>query len=141
MTDIRRFVDSNVLIYAFDKTSGEKRKKALALLNDLWMDRSGCISIQVMQEFYAATVRKSIIDREKAMQILHQYLDWSIHSPKPEDVIGAIIIQNRYQISFWDAMILNSAMEMDCATVYSEDLNDGQFYGSVQIVNPFRQTA
>ncbi len=135
----RQFVDTNVLIYAHDRSAGEKHAQAVSLLKRLWQDRAGCLSIQVLQEFYVNVTRKVAqpLAPEAAAQIIADLAVWEVHSPNVSDVVSAIQLQTRYQLSFWDAMILTSAQQLDCETVWSEDLNAGQEYGNAVVRNPF----
>lgn len=134
-----QFVDTNVLVYAHDQSAGNKRNRAEALLRDLWAARLGCLSLQVLQEFYVTITRKipRPLPPETASQLIGDLGTWRIHSPDVNDVLGAIDLQTRYQVSFWDAMILRSAIQLGCQTVWSEDLNAGQQYQGVQVQNPF----
>ena len=133
------FVDTNVLVYAYDKLSEKQHERAVSLLDTLWENRTGCISIQVLQEFFVTVTRKiaNPLPVADASQIISDLDIWRVHSPAVEDVLHAIQIQERYQLSFWDSLIIRSAGQMGCAVVWSEDMNDGQFYGTVQVKNPF----
>lgn len=135
----RVFVDTNVLLYAFDESSAEKYSIADALTRRIWRSGNGCLSIQVLQEFYVNAVRKPPIplDAKKAAEIVSQFVLWRIHEPKTEDVLSAVNLHQEARISFWDAMILQSASKLGCETLYSEDLNPGQTIAGVEIVNPF----
>jgi predicted nucleic acid-binding protein len=137
-----RFVDTNILVYAYDTLAGEKRRLASELLDELWINRTGCLSIQVLQEFYVVITQKvkNPLDSMNAAQIITDLSRWKIHSPSPQDVITAIDIQRRFQINFWDAMILQSAQSLGCEIVWSEDLNPDQIYDSVVVSNPFLAT-
>ena len=137
-TDARQFVDTNVLIYAHDVSAGDKHLRAEALIMDLWQSRLGCLSIQVLQEFYVNVTKKVArpLAIPVAVQIITDLSTWQIHSPTSADVLQAIRLQERYQLSFWDAMIITSAVRMGCETVWSEDLNSGQTYDQVMVVNP-----
>ena len=134
-----QFVDTNVLIYAHDRSAGEKHVQAVRLLQRLWRERAGCLSIQVLQEFYVNVTRKVAqpLAPDAAAQIINDLAVWEVHSPNVSDVVSAIQLQTRYQLSFWDAMILTSAQQLDCETVWSEDLNAGQQYGRAVVRNPF----
>jgi len=135
------FVDTNVLVYAFDQSAGEKHQRAHSLLDQLWSDMRGCVSIQVLQEFYVAITQKvqRPLAQEVAADIVRDLSYWRLHTPVAEDVLGAIDLQRRHKTSFWDAMILWSAQQLGCSTVLSEDLSEGQDYDGVQLVNPFRE--
>lgn len=135
----REFVDSNVLLYAYDVSAGERHDRAAELVATLGRRRTGALSIQVLQEFYVNVTRKlaeplpSRLARER-IRVLSR---WPTHRPRAADVIAAIDLHNKYDVSFWDAMILRSAASLGCDRVWSEDLNAGQRYDGVTVVNPF----
>jgi len=133
------FVDTNVLVYAYDQSAGVKRDRALSLLNQLWSDSRGCVSVQVLQEFYVAITHKvkTPLAPEAASAIVRDLSYWRLHAPVAEDVLGAIDLQRRHKISFWDAMILWSAAQLGCTTVLSEDLSGNRDYDGVLVQNPF----
>jgi len=132
------FLDTNILIYAFDTSTGEKYQKASTLLEELWVEENGCISIQVLQEFYVNVTSKALqaLEPVQAATIIRDLSNWKVHRPVTEDVLAAISIQQKYQISFWDAMIVRSAKESNCKILYSEDLSNGQTYDGVKVTNP-----
>lgn len=133
------FVDTNILLYAYDHTEPEKQARAAELLADLWQRRVGCLSLQVLQEFFVNATRKLSrpLEVADARQIVHDYALWIVHVPNTSALIAAIDLHERYQVSFWDAMILQSALELGCSTVWSEDLNPGQAFASLTVRNPF----
>ncbi|MBX2997716.1 MAG: PIN domain-containing protein [Caldilineaceae bacterium] len=134
-----QFIDTNILVYAHDASSGAKHGVAQSLLHELWHTKSGCASIQVLQEFYVTVTRKVAkpYTSDKAAQIIYELGHWQVHSPTVEDIQAAISTQSRYNISFWDAMIVRSAVRLGCETLWSEDLNAGQRYETVLVQNPF----
>ena len=136
----RHFVDTNILIYAYDTSAGVKHQRAKELLSTLWVEKNGCLSVQVLQEFYVVATQKmkKPLSPQMAAQIIVDLEVWRIHAPQVHDVLNAIELQQRYQISFWDAMIVNSALALDCTTLWSEDLNHLQIYQQVQVQNPFK---
>lgn len=138
----RRFVDTNILLYAHDGSAGTKRDQARMLVEQLWESREGCLSVQVLQEFFVNATRNipKPLDAETAKGIIADLSRWHVHVPASDDVVGAIGIHQRDRISFWDAMIVRSAAEMSCAVLYSEDLNAGQEYSGVRVENPFQPT-
>ena len=111
-----QFVDTNILIYAHDTSAGAKRDRAVWLLEELWESRSGCLSVQVFQEFYVNITRKVAhpLESSAAAQILADLSVWRVHASEVRDVLAAIEIQRRYGIAFWDAMILQSAARLGC---------------------------
>ncbi len=134
-----QFIDTNVLVYAHDISAGAKHNRAARLLEESWESRLCCLSIQVLQEFYVSITRKVAhpLNSSTAAQILADLSVWRVHVPGVNDVLAAIDIQRRFNISFWDAMILQSGVRLGCALVWSEDLNSGQIYDGIRVVNPF----
>jgi predicted nucleic acid-binding protein len=139
MSGNRKFVDTNVLVYAHDVTAGDRHDRARALLEELWDSREGCLSVQVLQEFFVTTTRKipKPLEASTAGQIISDLALWHVHAPAARDVLAAIDIHQQTGASFWEAMIVRSAQELSCRTLYSEDLNPGQTYAGVQVSNPF----
>ena len=137
---VHQFVDSNILVYAYDLAQGEKHDQAKALLLSLWESGLGCVSIQVLQEFFVNVTRKSDfpLAPEQAAQVIRDFSDWIVHRPGVKDILSAIELHQRCQISFWDAMILQSAQQSNCSILWSEDLANGQSYGEVKVVSPFK---
>jgi len=135
----RVFVDTNVLVYAHDLSAGQKRQRSEDLVLELWESELGCVSVQVLQEFYNAITRRvpNPLGWQEAQAIVRDLSAWTVHSPTAEDVIQAIEIEQRHSISFWDAMIVRSAMQTGCRSLLSEDLDAGQTYSGVTVVNPF----
>lgn len=137
-----QFVDTNVLVYAHDQSAGKKHQRARELLAELWTNQTGCLSIQVLQEFYVTITQKVArpLRPEVASQIIADLGVWHVHQPGVDDILAAIQLQARHQLAFWDAMMLASAVALDCKIVWSEDLNPGQQYDQVVVTNPFTPT-
>ncbi len=135
----RAFVDTNVLLYAFDTSAGMKRAKALDLFEGLWRSGNSCVSVQVLQEFFVNATRKlpKPLALELAKRIVASLSRWEVHTPNAEDVLSAIDLQQATQLSFWDAMVVHSAASLGCDVLYSEDLNAGQTIIGIEIINPF----
>jgi predicted nucleic acid-binding protein len=133
------FVDCNVLVYAHSRASVGKREKASELVDRLWVSGGGSLSIQVLQEFFVVVTRKvpQPLSIGEAAQIVDDYSRWAVHSPEPKDLAAAIDIHKRFQISFWDAMIIHSARRLNCRVLWTEDLSDGQSYAGVTVRHPF----
>jgi predicted nucleic acid-binding protein len=133
------FVDTNILVYAFDHFAGHKDAVARQLLEGWWEKRNACLSIQVLQKFYVTVSRKiqQPLNPRVARRIVSDLSHWRVHSPDAMDVLQAMDDHLAYQLSFWDAMHLVSARRLGCAQVFSEDLAHGQDYGGIRVVNPF----
>jgi predicted nucleic acid-binding protein len=132
------FVDTNILIYAHDTTAGLKHQRARALVEDLWNSGKGVLSTQVLQELYINLRRKVSppLPLEAIRLLIRDYLAWEVVPNSPESVLQALDIEERYQTSFWDALIIQAAENSGAAVLYSEDLSAGQRYGETQVVNP-----
>jgi predicted nucleic acid-binding protein len=134
------FVDSNILIYAHDLDAGVKRERAMAKLRELWDSGTGRLSVQVLQEFYVNATQKlaTPVARSTAREVIKTYGVWVHHATTVETVTRAAEISDLARISFWDALIVASAEEVDADELLSEDLNDGQEIAGINIVNPLR---
>jgi predicted nucleic acid-binding protein len=135
----REFVDANVLVYAFDQSAGQKQRAAQTLLLRLWEDNVGCVSIQVLQEFFV-TVTKRVarpLPLDDAKARIREFSAWTVFSPASHDVLAAIDLQAQARIGFWDAMIVVAAAESGCDVLWTEDLSDGQLLRGVRVRNPF----
>jgi predicted nucleic acid-binding protein len=136
----RAFIDTNVLLYAHDRTAGRKHEIARDLVAGLWNERTGVLSTQVLQELYVNLRRQagSPLSAEAAREVIEDYLSWPLVRNDGEAVVRASAIEERFGISFWDALILQAAEQAGTDVVWSEDLSHGQRYGSVTVQNPFR---
>jgi len=134
-----QFVDTNILVYAYDKSAGEKHVVAKQIVEELWKERNGALSTQVLQEFFVVVTKKvkNPITFDTAFQIISDLKLWKVATIEVEDILEAIKFSQRYKISFWDALILCSAINLGCSIVWSEDLNSGQYFGKIKVVNPF----
>ena len=135
------FVDTNILVYAFDRSAEAKHASAARLIRNCWENETGHLSIQVLQEFFVTVTRKfsPSLDHHTARQIVADLGQWHVHAPEVSDLLQAIDFQERYQLSFWDAMIVQSATRLNCKLLLSEDLSHGQVFGDIQVINPFRE--
>jgi predicted nucleic acid-binding protein len=131
------FLDTNVLAYACDDDQPVKRDKARALLRSASSKTPPCVSTQVLQEFYVTVTRKMGVEPMQAKRIIHSFRHMETVLIDADDISHAIDGSVIWQVSFWDALILTSARKARCAAVYTEDLNDGQVYDTVRVVNPF----
>ena len=134
----KTFIDSNVLIYAHDLDAGRKRDVANAALRGLWNDRSGVLSLQVLQEFYVNVTRKipKPLERPMARRVVDTYAAWCIETT-PSDISVAFQIEDESRIGFWDALIVSSAVKSGAGRILSEDLRSGHRIAGILIENPF----
>lgn len=136
------FVDTNVLVYAHDSSAGAKHDRARALIEELWDSGQGVLSTQVLQEFCINVRRKAAhpLSKDETRRTVQDYLNWEVVVNAPESVVRALDIEERYGISFWDALIVTAAEICGASVLYTEDLAHGQVYASVRAVNPFAST-
>jgi predicted nucleic acid-binding protein len=132
------FVDTNVFIYAIDEADRRKQQAARVWRAELWKSHRGRISFQVLQEFYAKVTQKWPAAREEARAEVRDLMAW-----KPVAIETAVLergwkIQDRYQLSFWDALIVSAAKQLSCGYLLTEDLQSGQDIDGVLVVDPFK---
>jgi len=133
------FFDTNVLVYAEDQDEPEKRAIALRVLADHVTSDDIVLSAQVLNEFYVNVRRlKQPLDAARALNALEQLAAFPVVPVTADLVVAAATASERYRISHWDALILETARAAGCAVVFSEDLNDEQDYGGVRVENPFK---
>lgn len=134
------FVDTNILVYAYDPTSPAKHKAARHLMEDLWNRGEGRLSVQVLQEFFWTVTRKvpRPLSPALAREPVADFSTWTTFVPDAGDVLAAIDLGQEQQISFWDAMIVLAAIRSNCSTLWSEDMAHGSQYDSLLVRNPFR---
>ncbi len=136
---MKAFVDTNILVYAYDRGAGVKHERALDLIKNLWTDGNGFLSTQVLQEFYVNVRRKARrpISIENAKALVADYMSWEPIVNDGSAVLDAIDAEQRYQLSFWDALIVVAAQKGRASVIYSEDFNHGQMFDTVEVLNPF----
>src|SRR5205823_2296095 len=122
---------------------GVKHERAKALVEELWRDRTGVVSTQVLQELSVNLQRKAgrPLDVKATREIVADYLTWHVIVNSGESILEALDLEARYQISFWDALVLQAANASGAEILYSEDLSDGQTYRGVRVMNPLRTQA
>jgi predicted nucleic acid-binding protein len=134
-----RFVDTNVLLYAIsrDPTEQDKAKRA----NHILAERDLALSVQVLQEFYVQATRASrpdAIGHRQAVQLIESFRRFPVQDVTSGIMMAALGARQRFELSYWDAAIIEASRAMGCADVLSEDLTDGRDYDGVRVTNPFR---
>lgn len=140
--DALAFLDTNVLLYAYDASAGRRHERATELVGELASRRLAATSIQVLQEFYVNATRKIAkpLAHDVALQRVQAFARWPVHIPTAGDVVAAAELSHNAQVSLWDAMILRSASRLGCPVVWTEDLIPGQLIDGVTVRNPFALT-
>lgn len=134
------FIDTNILVYAYDLDAGIKHETASKTVSELWETKSAIISTQVLQEFYITLTKKipKPLAGNTVRGIIMSYLSWEIIVNEPKLILQASEIEETYKISFWDALIVAAAFSGNAGTILTEDLNHGQYIEGILINNPFK---
>jgi predicted nucleic acid-binding protein len=138
MTDLV-FVDTNILVYARDASEPIKQPIAKRWLDRLWQSQAGRLSTQVLSEFYVTVTQKLKpgMPIELARSDMRNLMTWDPLAVGPKLVERALDLQDRFSVSYWDALIIGAAQICDCRILLSEDMQDGQRFDSLRVVNPF----
>jgi predicted nucleic acid-binding protein len=132
----RSFFDTNVLVYSDDKSSPAKQRRTLELVSEHRRTGTGVVSMQVLQEYFVTVTRKLQVDARIARRKVELLAEFDVAAPDVPDILAAIDLHRLHGFSFWDALILRSAMEAGCRVLLSEDLQAREVDG-IRIVNPF----
>jgi len=135
----KTFVDTNIIIYAYDVTAGAKHQIAKRILTELWESGLGVLSTQILQEFFVNVVQKipKPIEIDHAEYIIKDFLTWEVIINDGASVLDAITICKKYRYSFWDSLIIDAAIKSGAKIILTEDLAEGQVIEGLQILNPF----
>jgi predicted nucleic acid-binding protein len=134
------FVDTNVLVYAHGVGDDDPRApKARSILADLWRTGDGAVSTQVLQEFYAVATRKlkPPLAKSQARRVVATYADWCSVNTDPALIVAASDLEEQHSLAFWDALVIEAALQAGATTLVSEDLQHGRTCGALVIQNPF----
>jgi predicted nucleic acid-binding protein len=131
------FVDTNVLIYALNRGDPKKQHAAQAWRAELWKNHNGRISFQVLQEFYVNVAQKWPSACDQARAEIRDLMAWRPATVDGPILEGAWRIQDRYQLSFWDALIVGAAKSLACRYLLTEDLQADQELDGIIVINPF----
>lgn len=135
---VRSFFDTNVLVYADDKSSPAKQRRAIELVGQHRRGRSGVVSLQVLQEYFVTVTRKLGLDPRIARRKVELLAEFDVVAPDVSDILAAIDLHRLHQISFWDAMVVRAAGQAGCAVLFSEDKQERREVDGIRVVSPFR---
>lgn len=135
------FFDTNVLVYCTDSTAPEKRVRARQLVAQSAAAGEAVLSTQVLIELFHTLTRKQKMPPATARGLVQTYGAWPVIASDPALVDAAIATSIAHQLSIWDAMVVVAALRSGAETLYTEDLNHGQRFGALTIVNPFTALA
>ncbi len=133
----RSFIDSNIFIYTLNKSEDIRSEKSKQTLLSLEKETRIVISTQVIQEISNVAIKKSLLDKNELLDYVNRLANLEVGVISEDIIKEAIRIKFRYQLSFYDSLIVATAIENNCTRLYSEDLNNGQSIEGLQIINPF----
>jgi predicted nucleic acid-binding protein len=133
----RSFLDTNVLVYTDDGNADEKKAAALDLFARLRRKRTGVVSTQVLQEYFVASTRKLGVASDTARRKVQLFSRLEVVVIDTKQIVGAIDLARLHKLSFWAALIIRSALDVNCRVLYSEDLQSDRRIDGLRIVNPF----
>jgi predicted nucleic acid-binding protein len=135
---VRSFFDTNVLVYADDKASPAKQRRAVDLVTEHRRSQTGVVSLQVLQEYFVTVTRKLKVDARIARRKVELLSEFDVAAPDVADVLAAIDLHRLHGIHFWDALIVRSAKQAGCSVLFSEDMQAAREIDGVRIIDPFQ---
>lgn len=131
------FLDTNVLAYTDDRRAPEKQQKALDLVERVRRAGTGVVSTQILQEYFVTATRKLGVPSETARRKVEIFSRMGLILIGRADILAAIDLHTSHQLSFWDALLVRAAIKSGCSVLFTEDLQHGQRFGELEVVNPF----
>jgi predicted nucleic acid-binding protein len=135
---VRSFFDTNVLVYADDKASPAKQRRAVDLVTEHRRSQTGVVSLQVLQEYFVTVTRRLKVDARIARRKVELLSEFDVAAPDVADVLAAIDLHRLHGIHFWDALIVRSAKQAGCSVLFSEDMQAAREIDGVRIIDPFQ---
>jgi len=133
----RSFFDTNILVYADDKSAPRKQRRAIELVAEHRRERTGVVSLQVLQEYFVTVTKKLAVDAAVARRKVELLAEFDVSAPGVNDILAAIDLHRLHGFSFWDALILRSAKEAGCRILFSEDFQAQREIDGLVVINPF----
>jgi len=133
----RSFFDTNVLVYADDRASPAKQRRAIELVAEHRRGGTGVVSLQVLQEYFVTVTRKLNLDVRIVRRKVELLSEFDVAAPDVNDILAAIDLHRLHDINFWDALIIRSAKQSGCSVLLTEDMQGQREVDGLRIVNPF----
>jgi predicted nucleic acid-binding protein len=133
----RTFLDTNLFVYADDRTEPVKQRRALDLIKEHLEERTGVVSLQILQEYFVAVTKKLKLDAGIARNKVQIYSKFNVAEPTVNDILAAIDMHTLHRFSYWDALVIRMAKQAGCRVLLSEDMQHSRDFDGVKIVNPF----
>lgn len=134
---MRRFFDTNVLVYAHSRDAPAKRELAHALVEEAMAEESLVLSTQVLAEFFSTIVRRKDMGPTQARELVRLWGEHDVVPHSAELVLRSISLHLEHSVAFWDALIVQAALDAKCNELLTEDMQHGRRFGELEIVNPF----
>jgi predicted nucleic acid-binding protein len=138
---VRAFFDSNVIVYAHDPRAGVKQQRAAALLDAHAVAGTLVVGTQVLIESYNVLLRRELLSRAEAIQMVETLARVTVVPADAASVLRGLRLAGRHQLSHRDGLIVQAALDAGCATLFTEDMQAGQRFGELEVVNPFADAA
>jgi predicted nucleic acid-binding protein len=134
------FLDTNILVYAFDAGDPMRQPLAAGLVERHLRDRTAVLSLQVLQEFFVVVTRKvkTPLEPQKARKLVAEFLRHEVVEPTSVHLLKAMDLSIGERFSFWDSLVIVTALEAGCERLYSEDLKHNMVLEGLTITNPFK---
>jgi predicted nucleic acid-binding protein len=134
---VRTFLDTNILVYSEDGAARLKQRKALDLIKSHLEQRSGVVSLQILQEYFVTATRKLKLDLGIARNKVEIFSKFMVAAPTVNDILAAIDMHRLHGFSYWDSLVLRMAKQTGCRVLLTEDMQHGHEFDGLKIVNPF----
>jgi predicted nucleic acid-binding protein len=138
---MRRFFDTNILVYSRDPLEPRKREVSRALIQEALADEGFVVSTQVLIEFYRTVTRRRFVAPAEALQLVSFWSEHDIVPASAELVLRGIQLHQSHSLALWDGLIVQAALEAGCDVLLTEDLQHGRRFGELEIMNPFLASA
>ena len=133
-----KFIDTNVWVYALTEQDHAKKKIAAELISKTCLEDTICVNAQVLKEFANFAFKRTKKSADEINAMLKKMSSYSFVPDTKELVMQAVALKERYDVGFYDSLMLSAANKAKCDVIYTEDLNSGQKYGAVTAINPFK---
>ena len=133
-----KFIDSNVWVYALTEQDHARKKIAAELISKTYLEDTICVNAQVLKEFANFAFKRTTKSADEINAVLKKMASYSFVPDTKELVMQAVVLKERYDVGFYDSLMLSAANKAKCDVIYTEDLNSGQKYGTVTAINPFK---
>ena len=133
-----KFIDTNVWVYALTEQDHAKKKIAAELISKTYLEDTICVNAQVLKEFANFAFKRTTKSADEINAVLKKMASYSFVPDTKELVMQAVALKERYDVGFYDSLMLSAANKAKCDVIYTEDLNSGQKYGAVTAINPFK---